>query len=214
MSTSQQAPPKKRAGRLASGGVILDAATTLFLRHGYAGTSMDEIAALAGVSKQTVYTHFADKERLFSDLVLRNTDRVDEFVDTLPRLLPDGDELEKDLRSLARRYITTVIQTRVLQLRRLVIAEGSQFPDLARTYYERVPERVLVALGSHLQRLAERGLLRLEDPQLAANHFAGLILWMPLDRAMFRRDEESLTTEELKRLADAGVRVFLAAYAK
>ena len=214
MSTSQQAPPKKRAGRLASGGVILDAATTLFLRHGYAGTSMDEIAALAGVSKQTVYTHFADKERLFSDLVLRNTDRVDEFVDALPRLLPDGDELEKDLRSLARRYITTVIQTRVLQLRRLVIAEGSQFPDLARTYYERVPERVLVALGSHLQRLAERGLLRLEDPQLAANHFAGLILWMPLDRAMFRRDEESLTTEELKRLADAGVRVFLAAYAK
>src|SRR5258708_2764511 len=44
---------------------IVEAATTTFLHKGYLGTSMDEIAALGGVSKQTVYKHFADKERLF-----------------------------------------------------------------------------------------------------------------------------------------------------
>ena len=49
---------------------ILEAATTVFLRKGYLGTSMDEIAALAAVSKQTVYKHFADKERLFSEIVV------------------------------------------------------------------------------------------------------------------------------------------------
>jgi AcrR family transcriptional regulator len=46
---------------------ILEAATTVFLDNGYLGTSMDEIAALARVSKQTVYKHFADKERLLSN---------------------------------------------------------------------------------------------------------------------------------------------------
>ena len=61
---------------------ILEAATTVFLRKGYLGTSMDEIAALAAVSKQTVYKHFADKQRLFSEIV---TSTVDEAGDRLPR---------------------------------------------------------------------------------------------------------------------------------
>src|SRR5579859_3742836 len=55
---------------------ILDAATTVFLSNGYLGTSMDEIAALARVSKQTVYKHFADKERLFSEIVRATVDEI------------------------------------------------------------------------------------------------------------------------------------------
>src|SRR5437016_3325040 len=111
---------RRRAGRLASAGVIREAATTLFLRNGYLGTTMDEIAALAGVSKQTVYTHFPDKEGLFSDLIRGNNERVDEFVEEIDRLLPDSTDLERDLRELARRYMASVIQTPVVQLRRLV----------------------------------------------------------------------------------------------
>ena len=48
---------------------ILDAATDVFLRDGYLGTNMDEIAALSEVSKQTVYKHFASKEALFIEIV-------------------------------------------------------------------------------------------------------------------------------------------------
>jgi TetR/AcrR family transcriptional regulator, mexJK operon transcriptional repressor len=208
----RKAAPKKRAGRLASAGVIMEAATTLFLRNGYPGTSMDEIAALAGVSKQTVYKHFADKQRLFTALILRSTERVDEFVDAMTLMLQDTDDLDKDLGELARRYIATVVQPRVLQMRRLVIGEASRFPELADTYYERAPERVLETLASCLQRLAERGLLRMDDPLLAANHFVALILWVPLDRAMFHGIEQRFTGADLERFADAGVRVFLAAY--
>ncbi len=58
--------------------VILDAATTAFLRKGYLGTSMDEIAELAAVSKQTVYKHFADKERLFSEIVTNTVNEASE----------------------------------------------------------------------------------------------------------------------------------------
>ena len=215
MTTSTEPPrsePRRRAARLSSAGVILEAATTLFLQKGYAGTSMDEVASLAGVSKQTVYTHFSDKERLFSDLVLRNTDRVDAFVDEIATILVDTADLDHDLRSLARRYMASVIQPTVLQLRRLMIGEAARFPDLAKAYYDRVPERVVAALAAHLQRLTDRGVLRVPDPVLAANHLVALLLWVPLDRAMFRMEQQSLSPGELDSLADAGVRVFLAAY--
>jgi len=191
---------------------IMEAATTLFLRNGYQGTSMDEIAAVAGVSKQTVYKNFADKERLFSDIILGVTESVNEFVHVMTLMLEDTDDLEKDLGELARRYITSVMQPQVLQLRRLLVGEAGRFPELARTYYERAPQRVLAALAPRLQRLAERGLLRLDDPLLAASHFAFLILGIPLDKAMFGANDDSFTAEELEHFADAGVRVFLAAY--
>ncbi|MDQ6900447.1 MAG: TetR/AcrR family transcriptional regulator [Candidatus Dormibacteraeota bacterium] len=207
-----RAPARRRPGRLTSAAVIMEAATTLFLRKGYAGTSMDEIAAVAGVSKQTIYTHFADKERLFSDLILRNAARADEFVDQVGGILADSLDLEKALLELGRRYIDLVIRPEVLQLRRLVIGEAGNFPDLAETYYQRVPERVLATLASNLGRLAGQGLLRMDDPMLAANHFVALILWVPLDRAMFHTEQESLEPGRLEQLADAGVRVFLAAY--
>ena len=192
----------------------MDAATTLFLRKGYLGTSMDEIAALAGVSKQTVYTHFADKEQLFTHLVLAISERSDVFIDEMNRVLQVADNLEQDLARIARRYIATVNQPQVRQLRRLVIGEAFRFPEVARAYYERVPERVLTMLASRLQALAEQGVLRVDDPRLAAEHFASLILWRPLDKAMFIDDDGDFSPAELERYADAGVRVFMAAYGK
>ncbi len=208
----QEATPRRRAGRLASAGPIMEAAATLFLRNGYLGTSMDEIAALARVSKQTVYTHFADKERLFTDLVLGNAVLVDEFLDTIAAMLHDTTDVEKDLGALARRYVRYVTGAQTLQLRQLVIGEARRFPELARAYYERVPQRVLAALASEFAHLTERDLLNAADPRLAADHFAWLILGVPMDRAMFLGADDALGHEELDRLADAGVRAFLAAY--
>jgi TetR/AcrR family transcriptional repressor of mexJK operon len=190
----------------------MEAATTLFLRNGYLGTSMDEVAALAGVSKQTVYTHFADKEQLFAELVRGNTSRVEEFIPTIGRILDQTLDLELDLRELARTYVSYVIQPRVLQLRRLIIGEAGRFPELARTYFEQVPQRLVHTLASHMRRLADRGQLSVDDPVLAAQHFAWLILAVPLDRAMFTGTDEDFAASELEQFADAGVRVFLAAY--
>jgi TetR/AcrR family transcriptional repressor of mexJK operon len=204
--------PARRAGRLASAGVIREAATVLFLRSGYLGTSMEEIATLAGVSKQTVYTHFADKERLFSDLILGSTERVDEFLRDVVESLQDPADMETELRQLASRYLAWVMRSELLQLRRLVIGESGHFPELTRTYYERGPERTLATLGSCFQRLADRGRLRLDDQMLAARHFAFLVLGGPLDRAMFCGDDAGLGPDELDRQAAAAVRVFLAAY--
>ena len=191
---------------------IMEAATTLFLRNGYQGTSMDEVAALAAVSKQTVYKQFADKEQLFGEIILGIADRAEEFAPVVTATLAGTEDLERDLGALARRYVAFVMQPSVLQLRRLIIGEAGRFPELARAYYRRAPERTVATLAASLRQLADRGLLRLDDPVLAANHFAFLVLSVPLDRAMFCGDEQPVDAADLDRFADAGVRVFLAAY--
>jgi len=199
-----QAPgERRRPGRLASSGPIREAAAKLFLEKGYQGTSMDDVAAAAGVSKQTIYTHFASKEELFSDLVLANAARVEDFAATVGPTLAAADTLEAGLRELARRYLGFVVRPDVLRLRRLIIGEAGRFPALAREYYERVPGRVYEALAAAF---AEQ---RLDNPQMAAQHFAWLTLGVPLDRGMF---ETPLQELDIDRLADSAVRVFLAAY--
>src|SRR5947207_9408564 len=100
MATSLSAPRSARKRQ-----AILDAATTAFLSKGYLGTSMDEIAALARVSKQTVYKHFADKESLFTEIVTSTVNEIsDPVYDEVVRLADSGD-IEADLRDLARRLV-------------------------------------------------------------------------------------------------------------
>jgi TetR/AcrR family transcriptional regulator, mexJK operon transcriptional repressor len=209
---TREQPPGGRSARKRQ--AIVEAATALFLEHGYQGTSMDDIAALAAVSKQTVYKNFADKQQLFSDIVLDVAARADAFIAALPRVLADTDDLEAGLRALARQYLAIVMQPRLLQMRRLIIAESGRFPDLARAYYERVPEHVMTGLAAQFGDLADRGLLRVDDPAAAAGHYAFLVLGLPLDRAMFLGPEHGMSAAELDRQADEAARVFLAAYGR
>jgi TetR/AcrR family transcriptional repressor of mexJK operon len=190
---------------------VVEAATALFLQHGYPGTSMDQIAAAAGVSKPTVYRFFADKEQLFTEIVLGPLDQAGQpFRDRLAALAGTT-RLAGDLRQVARDYLATVVQPRVLQLRRLVIGASPYLPEVARTYYERAPEQTMQALAGCFGQLAARGLLRISDPAAAAGHFAYLVLGRALDKSLFCGDAP-FTAAELRAQADAGVAVFLAAY--
>jgi TetR/AcrR family transcriptional regulator, mexJK operon transcriptional repressor len=78
--------------------------------------------------------------------------------------------------------------------------------------YERGPERTAVTLAAHFQRLADRGLLRLDDPVRAAHYFNWLVTSVPLNQVMLCGDTVQFTTADLEDFADTGVRVFLAAY--
>jgi AcrR family transcriptional regulator len=192
---------------------ILDAATTLFLRDGYQATSMDEIAGLAGVSKQTVYSQFGDKENLFRDVVTAVVDEAATPVFAEVSILPDGGDLESDLRDLASRLLARVIQPRLLQLRRLVISEAGRFPELGRLFYERGPGRTIGALADAFERLAAGGILRIEDPHLAAEHFNWLVMSIPINRVMLCGEDALPLPADLDRYAHAGVEAFLGAYA-
>jgi TetR/AcrR family transcriptional repressor of mexJK operon len=191
---------------------ILEAATAAFLRNGYVGTSMDEVAALAGASKQTVYKHFADKKRLFSEIVVTTVGEASDPVDEEVRHLEDSGDLDADLRDLARRQLGLVMQPRMMQLRRLVIGEAGRFPELGRIFYEQGPGRTIAALAATFERLAARGLLSIEDPLLAATQFNWLVMSAPLNHAMLLGDDGPPDAGDLDRWSEDGVRTFLAAY--
>jgi len=212
-------PGRQRVPELTNGtrsarkrSAILDAATELFLRHGYLGTSMDQIAALAAVSKPTVYKHFPDKEQLFTEIVLGALDRAGDPFRAELAALAETDQIEQDLRQIAARYLATVMQPVVLQLRRLVIGASHQLPGLARAYYDSAPEQTIQALAASFARLATRGLLNADNPDVAASHFAFLVLGRALDKSLFCGDQP-FSAGELAAQADTGVAVFLAAYA-
>nr|WP_152992674.1 TetR/AcrR family transcriptional regulator [Nonomuraea pusilla] len=191
---------------------IIEAARPVFLRNGYVGASMDEVASLAAVSKQTVYKHFTDKEQLFTHLVLDTAGEIDGLTRLVAAALDDGDDAAASLRTLARAFLDALMQPEVLRLRRLVIAEADRFPDLGRAWYEQGFERVLSTLRAGFGRLAERGLLRLDDAGLATDHFVGMLLWIPVNKAMFCGGGDHYGPGDLDRLADAAVAAFLRAY--
>lgn len=193
---------------------ILDAATEVFLRSGFLGTNMDELAALSGVSKQTVYKHFSSKEALFVEIVTRMTQQAGDMVhNELPEPAEGGD-LAEYLFDYAYRQLSVVLTPRLMQLRRLVIGEVSRFPELARALYEWGPGRALTALAALFERLGKRGLLAIEEPMVAASHFNWLVMSAPLNQAMLLGDAGIPKPAELRRHAREGVRVFLAAYGK
>jgi TetR/AcrR family transcriptional repressor of mexJK operon len=191
--------------------VILEAATDAFLSKGYDGTSMDDIATLAAVSKPTVYKYFADKERLFAAIALASTDQVVDLVRLISDALADTSDVEQNLNWLARRFIGVLMEPRMLRLRRLIIANADRFPEVGRTWYGQGFERVLNTLATSFQELAEHGKLRLDDPLLAANHFAGLLLWIPVNQAMFS-GSNPYTEADLDRYAQGAVSAFLRGY--
>ncbi len=194
-------------------GEILTAARTTFLQHGYLSTSMDDIAATARVSKQTVYKHFGDKTSLFVELLTGDMAEADDRVAALAATIPRSNDLETDLRAFARAYITSVMRPDLMRIRRIVIAEAERFPDLASTWYENGPEKAYTTFAGWFTTLHARGLLRTPDSMLAAQHFNWLVLSIPLNEAM---SAPILDTPPdpgvLNRYADEGVRVFLAAY--
>ncbi len=164
--------PKDLAKREA----ILEAAKTLFLSLGYANTSMDAVAAAAGVSKLTVYSHFNDKQTLFCSAVMA-TCQIQ-----LPDLLfeyPEGAPVDEVLLTIARNFQALISSDEAVKLSRLIMAQGSLDPSFGEYFYEAGPKRVLAGMEALLRGADERGLLRIDDPLRAAEHFFCLVKGAP-----------------------------------
>jgi len=151
---------------------ILDAAKVLFLSKGYANTSMDAVAAEAGVSKLTVYSHFNDKETLFSAAVVA---KCEEQLPPLFFELPEGVAVETVLLNIARGFHQLINSDESVNLHRLMMTLGSQDPKLAQIFFEAGPERMLHGMERLLRRIDESGVLSIEKPHNAAEHFFCLL---------------------------------------
>jgi TetR/AcrR family transcriptional repressor of mexJK operon len=191
---------------------ILDAALTVFVANGYVGTSTDQIAAASSVSKQTIYKYFADKEGLFTALITDVGDRIHNPFDELAKAMQSAPDAESAITLLAEQFARSIMNERVQEIRRLVIAEAGRFPDLGRLYWERGFERALESMATCLGVLSERGLLSISQPAVAAQHLTGMLLWIPSNRVMFCGPGHGFDAAELTRFIDLGVSAFICAY--
>lgn len=161
--------PRSSAKRAA----VLNAAQACFLEHGYASTSMDMVAARAGVSKATIYAHFQSKDELFGAIIGR---RCDDQAEGLGAVAVDESlDGRGALAQIAGHLLTMLLMPEVLGIYRMVVAESARYPDLARAYYESGPLRGKARLTEVLKSLDARGLLRVPDPRLAMDQFIGML---------------------------------------
>ena len=209
MSNTLSAPngpgrPKDLAKRQA----ILDAAKKLFLINGYANTSMDAVAAQAGVSKLTVYSHFNDKETLFSAAVVA---KCEEQLPTLFFELPDGIPIENVLLNIARRFHLLINSDESVNLHRLIMALGSQDPKLSQIFFEAGPQRMLHGMERLLTKIDQVGALSIDKPLNAAEHFFCLLKGAANFRLLFGCGEP-LSGDAAEEHVQEVVALFMRAY--
>jgi AcrR family transcriptional regulator len=191
---------------------IRQAAVAAFLRTGYVGTSMDDVAAAAKVSKQTVYKHFGSKEELFVAIIEATVgDVMDEVFERVGSSQDRHGGLEEELLTTGRRLIVLVMQPELLALRRLMTGEASRFPQLGEVWWRGGPARLAAGLTERLEQAVNDGELAIDDVRLAAEQLQWLILSIPLNRAMLCPGQ-AYSSGELHQYSDAGVRTFLAAH--
>ncbi len=201
MSTVAEQP---RSARIHA--AILAAAEDVFLRDGYVGASMDEVARLAGASKQTVYRHFGSKERLFVELVSSMTDAAG---DAAGHEADASGEVEAVLVGLASAMLDGVLTPRILRLRRLVIGEANRFPELGRALHAHGPARAIAGVERRLRAWVDAGLLPEHDTAAAARHWNWLVMGGPLNDAMLLGDDAIPGAAERRAHAEAAVAAFL-----
>ncbi len=163
-----------RAGRPKSaekGKEIRRAASDLFLAHGLKGTSMDAVAQAAGVSKQTVYSHFGSKEDLFAAVIEGKVAAYRLSAEDL-----SGAQGVRDaLITIGERFVELLFDDEVSAMFRVVIGESVSHPEIARLFHAAGPQRTTEALAACLQGYARAGELALDSPQDAAVTYLNLL---------------------------------------
>ncbi|MET8546449.1 TetR/AcrR family transcriptional regulator, partial [Kitasatospora sp. NPDC004799] len=189
---------------------ITRAATVVFGREGYVRASMDAIAAEAGVSKRTVYNHFADKEALFQSVALRNSAELTERISELmAKYLGRVVELRQDLIDFAVERARAVLSAGEHgALGRAIRAEVANIPaDVLAAWLEAGPGASQRELAEHFEALSGRGLLAVGDAALAAEQFTLLTFHGIAERSFW--GALPVADEEVERIATAGVDAFL-----
>ena len=192
---------------------VLEAARALFLRDGYAGSTMEGIAAAAGLTKRTLYNNYGDKETLFRLIIADAITYAEAFVRGLHEEFAVGltrANVHAALEALAVRMATAVVRPEIIALRRLLIGEARDFPTLSAEYFRRAPDAVMGALADGFAVLARRRVLSVRDPRVVAAQFAYLIVGESLDRALMTGVVAS--EAEITAGAREGAATFLARY--
>lgn len=187
---------------------VLDGARSVFMRDGFEGANVDDIARQAGVSKATLYSYFPDKGLLFVEVVraecLRQSQLALESIDISrpPRQV---------LTETGHYFLGFVTSKFGQQMFRTCLAESERFPEIGRQFFASGPEVMQREICNYFEVAIARGELRIEDPGLAAFQFGELCkseIWLKLTFKVI----DEVSEADAKRIVDGAVETFLARY--
>jgi TetR/AcrR family transcriptional regulator of autoinduction and epiphytic fitness len=186
---------------------ILDAAVDEFRHSGYEATSMDRVAASAGVSKRTVYNHFPSKEALFAQILQQLWERSVEGLDLAYR---SDVPLRAQLRELVKQKLRLLNDPNFVDLARVAIAAAIHSPERAQEMVARMGDRE-EGLTVWVRAAAADGRLKTKDPVFASMQLQGLVkgfaFWPQITLGL-----PALTSAQQKQVADTAVDMFLGYY--
>jgi TetR/AcrR family transcriptional regulator, mexJK operon transcriptional repressor len=206
-TTGRRVPTGERAARKRA--AIVLAARRQFLEQGF-GAGIDHIAAEAGVSKVTLYNHFASKEELFTEVV---SDALEHALGQTMRAMHErlrtgADDLRDILTATARKWVEGIAQPEVLALRALITAEARRFPELGRAWRKQGPDRFAEPLAAAL---GARDDLDIPKMDLAIVQFYALVLYPHIVHSAYGEWLDPQLTDDL---ITTGVDMFLKYYQK
>ena len=187
---------------------IVEAASRAFFSVGYAGSSIEQIAADAGVSKVTVYNHFGDKRALFAASVELECEKMRGYFQ-IGNISPDQSVRER-LTSIGHAMCAFLSRPEMVQFERRIAAETEYEPSIGRAFLEAGPWRMKAAFSAYLAHCSEREELHIKDPGLAAEQFVSMCKGMG---DLERRFGEPADPEMRDARIGSAVEVFLRAYA-
>jgi len=163
-------------------GRILDAAAELFTKNGYAGTSIEAIAAHAGIGKLTLYRRFADKDALFEAVVMRMAERS---AAAMQKITEKEGSVEEMLTNAGRHLLDIMLSPESIAFHRILFADAARLPEICARIAQDKPTEFADALYRMFLRLAERGAIDDEDVLFLDQQFLHAIIGRPLRKALF-----------------------------
>lgn len=183
------------------------AAKELFLRHGYAATTMEMVAAQAGVSIMTLYRHFRGKDILFQAVIQHLcSQKAKESRD----MLWQGEPAEV-LRRLGHLRLASLLNPEEVALYQVLLGAREHFPEVGQMYYHLTIEQALDRLSTYFQELDRQGSLHIPNPHFSAQAFLTLLQGQIIERARLGAGPTP-TSEEIEQHIHACVTFFLAAH--
>ncbi|RWK86279.1 MAG: TetR/AcrR family transcriptional regulator [Mesorhizobium sp.] len=204
-----------RKGRPAAGqdpikrAQIIEGARRVFIDKGFEAASMNDITREAGVSKGTIYVYFANKEELFEALIEEERGTI---FKNMYEVLDHFDDLRKTLVKFGMVLSAKITSAKVIQAQRTVVGASDRLPELGARFYERGPKRGHDKVMIFLNEAVERGLLKIDDVDLAAYQFTELCLAGLFRQCIFSYRTKAPSQAEIEHVVRSGVNVFLKAY--
>ncbi|MFW0782878.1 TetR/AcrR family transcriptional regulator [Gordonia sp. CPCC 206044] len=186
--------------------LIVQAATELFLELGYDRTSLARIAECSGVSRATLFKQFPSKAALFDAIVTESWSTADE------EEAPPAGDVVRGLGVIGRRYAALLGRAQMSDLFRIVIAELPRFPELADAQFSNGKMPYFESLRSYLLAEHDAGTVRIDDVDLAATQFLGMISNYVFWPALLVPGWE-VSSERTAQVVEEAVRTFAARYA-